>query len=188
MPIPACTSARACLSLVLVLVLVLAACETTEPAQIALRFDEIPVSTILVTRKPDGSTIESQGGDPALLGRKVVGLQVGVFVPATIESVELTYWAAGNRAGARSYEKTMNETYTPSAGPTAVIHKMEIPGADKFQLCQALYYMFSARYRLSDGTIGTFAGQPRLIQLSKRLLSDGRMEVVSCGPQPGPGE
>jgi hypothetical protein len=184
MPIAACARVCACLSLVFVL----AGCETTEPAKVALRFDEIPASTITVTRKPDGSTIEDHGGDPALLGRKVVGLQIGVFVPATIESVELTYWAAGNRSGARSYEKLMNETYTPGAGPTAVIHKMEIPGADKFQLCQALYYMFSARYRLSDGMNGTFVGQPRLIQLSKRLLSDGRVETVSCAPPPGPDE
>ena len=42
--------------------------------------------------------------------------------------------------------------------------------------------------RLSDGTTGAFNGQPRLIQLTKRLLSDGRVEEVSCGPPPGPNE
>jgi hypothetical protein len=173
----------------LALLVVLAACETTEPTDaVALRFDEIPVSTITTAQKPDGSTVESHGGDGELLGRKIVGLQVGVFVPATIESITLTYWAAGNRAGAHSYEKVVNEQYAPAAGPTAVIHKLEIPGADRFQLCQSLYYVFSARYRLSDGTAGTFNGQPRLIQLTKRLLSDGRMEQVSCGPPPGPNE
>jgi hypothetical protein len=181
---------RASLAPLAALALLFAGCETTDPeGSVALRFDELPYSTVTVMTRSDGSTVESHGGDPDLIGRKEVGLQVGVFMPVTIENIVLTYWAAGNRAGARSFEKTMNQQFTPgSAGPTALIHKFEIPGADRFQQCQGFYYMFSANYRLANGTAGKFAGPPHLIQPTKRVLPDGKVDQASCGPPPGPDE
>ena len=176
------------LSCALLSALLLAGCESTPSSHVALRIDELPVSTIIATRRPDGSTVEQQGGDPELVGRKVVALQIGVFEPTTIESIALTYWAAGNRAGARTFERALNEQYNAEPGPTAVIHKLEIPGADKFVQCMGLYYMFSAKYRLADGKPATFNGPPHLIQPSKRLLPDGTVEQASCGPPPGPNE
>jgi hypothetical protein len=183
---PTTSAARACQGFALVLLL--AGCETTEEGKVALRFDELPLTTVTLTSKPDGSTIENHGADPAFIGRKEVGLQVGVFVPVTIDRIVLTYWWAGNRAGARSFERTANERLDPAPGPAALVYKFEIPGADKCQMCQALYYNFSANYRLSDGSPQTFVGPPHLVQPTKRLMPDGTVEQVRCGPPPGPNE
>ena len=180
------SAARACVPLALVLLF--AGCESEPSSSVALRFDEISAKTILITRKPDGSTVENRDGDPDLVGRKVVGLQVGVFVPATIENIVLTYWAAGNRAGARNYEKTINQDVAPEPGPTAFVHMFEVPGAEQYPQCMGLYYSFSARYRVGNGPASTFVGPPHLIQPTKKIQPDGSIAQASCAPPPGPNE
>jgi len=181
-------SRAARLSLRLLFVLVVAGCETEPSSSVALRFDEIPAKTIVVTRRSDGSTVENRDGDPQLVGRKLVALQVGVFVPATIENIVLTYWAAGNRAGARSYEKSMNQNVDPQTGPTALINLFEVPGAEQYPQCMGLYYSFSARYRVGNGPSASFVGPAHLIQPTKRILPDGSIDQASCAPPPGPNE
>lgn len=125
--------------------------------------------------------------DVELVGRKQVGLQFMLRENATLKTIVLSHWAAGNNDGAQSQTFTLNQTIGASAAhPVGITKYFEIPGAASFEQCEGLYYTFGAVYRVEgEPANSAFFGQARLILPTKKVVGN-TIEQALCAEPPPP--
>ena len=179
---------RTLLCFATMLALLLGSCCNTGTGSNALDVVYVGPFTVVTTITPNGTVSVDHTGDPGLVGPKEVGVQLNVFDPMTVQNIVLSYWHAGNNAGAQSIERTINQAYTPGQGGIGLAHFFEIPGSAQLGTCQGLYFTVAVSYQLEGGTGGLYLGQPRLIMPTKEQVSPGVIEQALCPEPPGPGE
>ena len=155
-----------------------------KPGTSKVQFSDGGVNTIVVTHNSDGSVTEDHGGDPSLVGRKEIHVNVIIFAPVTLQNIVVSHWPAGNKAGSRSTEKVINQPFNAGSSGVSTVFNIEIPDAEQNDLCSGLYYMFAASYR--NGTPGTFISQARLILPTTKRLPNGSIQQAQCAQPPGP--
>jgi hypothetical protein len=135
------------------------------------------------------TTIEGDDAfaDGALVGPKQVGLQFTLRETATLKSVVLSHWAAGNNDGAQSQTFTLNQTVGASAAqPVGLTLYFEIPGSASFGQCAGLYYSFAAVYQVDgQSNNSSFLGQAHLILPTKKRVGN-TIEQALCAEPPPP--
>jgi hypothetical protein len=155
----------------------MSACNGTNPGR-----DPVVVAYALPTTIMGSNT----QADVDFVGRKRVGLTFVMHAPTTVQNVILEHWPAGNKALWHSQEATVNQSFNGSTvQPVAYTAFVEIPDARNFGICEGLYYMFGASYRVEgNATAILYVGLPSLIQPSKRLASNNRIEQATCPAAP----
>jgi hypothetical protein len=170
-----------------VLALAGAGCETTGTGSSDVQFLEFPAQTIVTSVNLDGSVTADHQGDPELVGPKEIGIQVNMFAPTELRTILMAYWPAGQNVAERTVEITVNESFEPGPGGIGRFFPLEIPDSDELEICEGLYYMWSATWRGADGQPGLYFGQPHLVMPTKSVGPGGVIEQALCPEPPGPG-
>jgi hypothetical protein len=130
------------------------------------------------------TTIEiDHGGDPALIGKKEVRVNVTARQDIVLRSVLLTYWRAGHNVASQTIEQTLSQSMSPG---TNQIFIKQVPDSESLQICEGLYYMWTVSYQKTDGPNGVFIGQPKLVLVTQQRLPNGTIEQALCPAPPGP--
>ena len=156
------------------------------PSSPSLRVREDIVATIVVTSRPDGTTLTQYVYDPERVGRKEVLFQFSVSEPVELRTVRFTYWRAGNNTGAETIVREWNAILGETDGEVGTNYRIEIPDADELDVCDTLYYMWTLTWKGPDERIATYIGSPKRIMPTKRVSPDGTIELALCIEPPGP--
>ena len=161
-------------------------CETTQNNDPpGITFQVLEHQTWIPSIEPDG-TLMWTTGDPDRVGRKQVRIRMTVSQPTEITTTLVTFWPAGDNAAAETLQRSFDELYEPAT--SIQLNRFEqIPGAEDYDLCEAMYYMWTVNYKKADGQPGTFISQPRLIMPTRKLVA-GEIEETTCEEPPGPGD
>ena len=131
--------------------------------------DDSPTPVIISYTTPVAFDEDNTPGPVNLEGtRKQVGLQFSVRQNVTLKNVVINYWLAGDKANARSEQRTLNRSVT--ASPSNIVEQTErfdLSGSADLEACDAMYYTFAATYRVEgESTDRSFFGQPRQIHVT----------------------
>lgn len=158
-------------SLVLLGTLLASACNAS-PGESLITVTALPPTTILADGSPAPGTTYTVGDGHLFRVRATVTLDAGATFDPTDTGVSVIYIDPVS-----GREESGEVTPAPS-DPTT--YEFDLPGSDDLDLCEPMFYRWSAVYDITDGERGVYLGEVQYVLPAQHRPTPNSVQQAQC--------